>query len=201
MLGCCVGIQQPWRIKIRRRLSVPTNGRLDVLIAIHERRSCMLPLTSSTLRYRAITLSCRVSGVKVAHSMSRESPCARLAIHGSPTAFRTDASQAPATEKKIWCARTDYSRFALTPAGSPCGDQLGLGPSCRTDFLSVGGSNCGRLTIRCHLPYSVYKKFGAPGRIIRASRSPLRGRPAGDQLGLGAKLSNRRPPRSKQHGR
>jgi len=31
---------------------------------------------------------------------------------------------------------------------------------------------------------------GAPGEIIRAARSPLRGRPSGDQLGLRAKLSN-----------
>jgi hypothetical protein len=53
--------------------------------------------------------------------------------------------------------------------GRPAGDQLGRSrPSCRTGFLSVGGSNYRQPIFRHNDRFAVYQNFGAPGRIRTA---------------------------------
>jgi hypothetical protein len=70
-------------------------------------------------------------------------------------------------------ARTDYFG-ACGPSplacarGRPAGDQFGLAAKLSNRLVYVGGSNYRRQTIRPDDCFSVYKNFGAPGRIRTA---------------------------------
>jgi len=70
--------------------------------------------------------------------------------------------------------------------GRPAGDQLGRRrPSCRTRLFCLSGVRIAADELVDPRGILVQKNNGAPGEIIRPSASPLRGRPAGDQLGRG----------------
>src|SRR5229473_802591 len=92
---------------------------------------------------------------------------------------------------KLWCARRDYSRRALTPSGSPFGGSTWAAGQ----VVELGLFVCREFESRRRADtddegFSGKENYGAPGEIIRAARSPLRGCPSGDHLGLRAKLSN-----------